>query len=189
MVRLREKRDGRGRFVVSRVPRGARRRLARGVRRMQVRATLETAFAAHRGEIYLARRDGGVELTNGCGRERLRHDAGALLRAIRASIASPGGGGELEVFPVRARGDLFILTSASSPSTELQGRVARASARWRLTPRQREVLTCLALGDANKDIASRLEMGLRTVEQHVDEIRQRAGADSRARLIAKLWSS
>ena len=65
-------------------------------------------------------------------------------------------------------------------------RVQQAAARWRLTPRQRQVLALLADGQANKTIASRLGVQENTVEVHVSAILRRAQVDSRASLIASL---
>jgi two-component system response regulator NreC len=53
-----------------------------------------------------------------------------------------------------------------------------------LTERERNVLALLAAGHTNAEIASRLYLGLRTVEAYRASIRDKLGAESRADLVA-----
>ncbi len=53
------------------------------------------------------------------------------------------------------------------------------SQRWDLTVREIEVLECLQEGLRNTDIASRLDISMRTVEAHVSNIIAKLGARSR----------
>jgi DNA-binding CsgD family transcriptional regulator len=182
--------DNRDRLFVGRVALAARHalRLARGFGASAVHASLEAAVEVYPGEMYFVTRDGRIQLTNEYGAQRLRRDASSLLSAIRESLATRERPSPFRVVPVRARGmgALFLLTR--SPHPEAEGRVAEARARWGLTPRQGEVLARLALGDANKDIASRLQMSVRTVEQHVATILRLAKVESRTGLVAKVWT-
>ena len=52
-----------------------------------------------------------------------------------------------------------------------------------LTAKEREVLTHVAAGEANKVIARRLDVSLRTVELHRQNVFQKMGADSLAELV------
>lgn len=52
-----------------------------------------------------------------------------------------------------------------------------------LTPRQREVLTLVAEGGSNKDIASGLSISVRTVERHRENIMKRLNLRSRTDLV------
>jgi DNA-binding NarL/FixJ family response regulator len=79
------------------------------------------------------------------------------------------------------------LSTHPIPTNLLDARLRSASARWRLSPKQSEVLGRLALGESNKEIAVRLLMSVRTVEQHVAAILKRAKVDSRLRLVARVW--
>lgn len=54
----------------------------------------------------------------------------------------------------------------------------------RLTDREREVLTLLALGDSNKTIAEKLHLSPETVRAHTRSARLRLGAKSRSHAIA-----
>ena len=46
----------------------------------------------------------------------------------------------------------------------------------------------MARGSSNKEIARELEAAERTIEFHVTQLLRKVGADSRAQLIAKLWT-
>ncbi len=52
-----------------------------------------------------------------------------------------------------------------------------------LTPRQREVLTLIAEGLSNQDIADRLDISVRTVERHRENIMERLNLHSRTDLV------
>ena len=59
---------------------------------------------------------------------------------------------------------------------------------WELTRRETEVLGMLARGLANKEIAAALDNSVKTCEAHVSSVLRKAGADSRAVLIARVWA-
>lgn len=59
----------------------------------------------------------------------------------------------------------------------------------RLTDREREVLTMLALGDNNASIAKKLHLSQETVRSHTRSARLRLGAKSRSHAIALALSS
>ena len=65
--------------------------------------------------------------------------------------------------------------------------LSTARIRWGLSGREMEVLTHLAEGDANKEIAAKLSCALRTVEAHVTSILQKSGCESRAQVVARVW--
>jgi len=52
-----------------------------------------------------------------------------------------------------------------------------------LTPRQQEVLTLIAEGLSNQEIASKLEISVKTVERHRENIMQRLNLRSRTELV------
>lgn len=54
----------------------------------------------------------------------------------------------------------------------------------RLSPREREVLTLIALGHTNPEIAQSLSLSVRTVESHRAHIQQKTNLTSRADLVA-----
>ena len=65
--------------------------------------------------------------------------------------------------------------------------LASARIRWELSMRETEVMSHLANGDANKEIAAKLSCALRTVEAHVTSILQKARCESRAQVVAHFW--
>lgn len=62
--------------------------------------------------------------------------------------------------------------------------VTLAANRWRLTPRQTEVLRMLVRGDSNLEIAKSLAITPRAAERHVSGIFDRAGVENRSQLVA-----
>jgi DNA-binding NarL/FixJ family response regulator len=59
-------------------------------------------------------------------------------------------------------------------------RVLQAEASDDLTPREREVLRHVALGQSNKNIATALDIGEETVKTHVRRVLAKLGAENRA---------
>ena len=80
-----------------------------------------------------------------------------------------------------ARGDTWLSPSVTKRvvATYMQG----ASPDAVLTPRQREVLQLVAEGHSNKEIASRLNVALKTVETHRTELMDRLGIRGVASLV------
>lgn len=57
-----------------------------------------------------------------------------------------------------------------------------------VSPRQREILSLVAAGCSNKEIASRLGISARTIETHLRRLYSRWGVNNRAAVVAK-WLS
>jgi DNA-binding CsgD family transcriptional regulator len=69
-----------------------------------------------------------------------------------------------------------------------QTRLAALAVRWRLTPRQRQVLWLMAHGESNKRIAQQLGCAEGTVELHAGAILLKSGSSSRAGLAAHFFA-
>ena len=54
-----------------------------------------------------------------------------------------------------------------------------------LTPREKEVITLSAEGHTSEDIAERLGMAARTVNQHVDNVARKLGTKNRTHTVAE----
>jgi len=90
-------------------------------------------------------------------------------------------------------GDFAILVPAESAlgnrlvgrAKELleQGRAAASPAT--LSPRQREILQSVMLSRANKEIASQLNITVRTVKFHISQLLSKFGAENRAELVRR----
>ena len=80
-----------------------------------------------------------------------------------------------------ARGDTWLSPSLTKRVVAMYMRGASPDAV--LTPRQREVLQLVAEGHSNKEIASRLNVALKTVETHRTELMHRLGIHGVASLV------
>lgn len=76
--------------------------------------------------------------------------------------------------PTRQAVWMFELLNHSDMSTQ------------RLSPREREVVACLAQGLSSKQIALRLALSPRTIDMHRARLRQKLGVSSTAKLLALL---
>lgn len=81
-----------------------------------------------------------------------------------------------------ARGESVIspqMTGKLIDGVRAQPRAAAAPDRDRLSPREREILACLARGDSNKEIARVLELAESTVKIHIQNIFKKLNLTSR----------
>jgi DNA-binding NarL/FixJ family response regulator len=95
-------------------------------------------------------------------------DAEDVIRAVRAAVA-----GEVHLDPAAARA---LATALRAP----------ASAAAALTRRERDVVTQVAEGRTNRQIASRLGVTERTARTHVSNILAKLGLSSRTQLA--MWA-
>ncbi|QSO52379.1 response regulator transcription factor [Alicyclobacillus curvatus] len=101
-----------------------------------------------------------------------KHDSSdEIIEAIRSTLASPS----TPYLPAR-----IPLESRTRLVHQLQNRKHQRSL---LSPRETEVLTLIARGYTNKEIADRLHISIKTVEAHRAHIVERVHAQSRADLI------
>ena len=97
--------------------------------------------------------------------------------ATTPSATTPGAG------PAPGAGTGGAGTAAGEAPA--QPGAAESAARWAmLTAREREVAALVALGLANKDIASRLVVSRRTVDAHIEHILGKLGYSSRVQIAA-----
>jgi DNA-binding NarL/FixJ family response regulator len=117
------------------------------------------------------------------------HSAEPVMRQIRGAGAS-GFLAKNEapqrlveaVESVLAGAPFFASVSANRRASQLQER-ERVPVQYLLTPRELEVLRQLALGLSNKEIASALEMSVRTVETHRANIMTRLSVGSLGEMV------
>lgn len=109
----------------------------------------------------------------------LKEDAGGeLVTAVQALSE-----GKLYVSPKIQAGLLDDIITSPSPI------LSEVTLNERLTPRQTEILTLVALGHHSKDIAQRLELTVKTVEAHRANIRTILGLHNTADLTRYYMSS
>jgi DNA-binding CsgD family transcriptional regulator len=85
---------------------------------------------------------------------------------------------------VTACRSLLAKAGAPVPRRRQNSQVPTALRRIGVTEREQEVLTLLAEGLANKEVAARLFMSPRTVERHIANITVKAGLRTRSELVA-----
>ena len=118
--------------------------------------------------------------------------------APRTSLATlEGGNATAKIWaltPLRnARGLVGFVAScrsqvSSAPEASASDAVGEAARAWRLTDRKRQVLELVARGLTNSMVAATLAIAERTVEFHLSGIFERAGVESRASLLARLFA-
>jgi DNA-binding CsgD family transcriptional regulator/PAS domain-containing protein len=164
---------------------GAERRLRdAGLARAGLGAALEAMGApsfvvTSRGRVLHANR-AGAHLADGWGR--------SAPERLRAAVRCPGDGDYVLRIADGAAPEAFLVVLRGA-SSALDTRVAALTAAWGLSPREAGVLSRLARGDSNKELAAALRAAEVTVERHVTSLLRKSRCDSRARLIARFWSS
>ena len=93
----------------------------------------------------------------------------------------------LTAISIVSKGEVFLHPAVAGALVQEYVQEGRSGARKRvydgLTPRQREVLTLIAEGLSNHEIASELEISVRTVERHRENIMKRLNLHSRVELV------
>jgi two-component system response regulator NreC len=93
----------------------------------------------------------------------------------------------LTAIAIVAQGQVFLHPAVAGALVQEYLQEGRSGARKRvydgLTPRQREVLTLIAEGLSNQEIAEDLDISVRTVERHRENIMKRLNLHSRVELV------
>jgi DNA-binding CsgD family transcriptional regulator len=149
-----------------------------------LRAALAATLEAH-GAACIADAQGDVLVVSRAAAALLESDPGATRRRVHAAVQGEAGpsGAQIRRVDLGDYGDRYLVV-LEPPSADRADLVARSTARWRLTARQRDVLALLADGAPNAAIAATLGVGERAVELHVSAILDKAGVANRAALIA-----
>jgi DNA-binding NarL/FixJ family response regulator len=82
-----------------------------------------------------------------------------------------------------ARGGTYIDPAIAGKLVESRGHARFADGNSMLTPREREIVTLVAYGHTNKEIAGSLGITVKTVETHKTNIMQKLEITSRAELV------
>lgn len=143
---------------------------------------LTCAMEAIPAPAFVVDAKGVVHLANGAGRRLLTeagpHTLAELARACRGDPTAPFSVVRTGSEAVRGR---RLLVRRSTPGPNL----AEVVESWRLSKRQRQILTLILEGHANASIADRLGIALRTVETHVTLLLDRAHVKSRSALMSR----
>jgi DNA-binding CsgD family transcriptional regulator len=162
-------------------------------------SALEVALEALPSACYLVTGSGQVLHANAVGLAVLSRESARVREALRAAVASAEAAPTAPVHEARglrltrvaAPGQpaSYVAVQEGSAEGQVPARVDQMAQRWGLTARQREVLAGLARGHSNRALAQVLGCAEKTVEVHVSAVLEKSGADSRAALLARLWSS
>lgn len=120
---------------------------------------------------------GSVLHANAAGRAFLDSDRAAVEQQLASGVGVHSANIDADL-------RLAVVQRPADPAP----RVAAATVRWHLTPRQSQVLKYLASGLSNRTIAAELACAESTVELHVSALLEKSLCESRAQLVAKLWS-
>ncbi|RJT97356.1 GAF domain-containing protein [Arthrobacter frigidicola] len=114
--------------------------------------------------------------------EQLRLAAGSGVRGFLSLSSTPAEVARVVV--AAARGDALLDGAVFTRFTEVHGdAAAKDSSTVRLTARELEVRELLGQGLADKQIASRLAISVKTVEKHVGAMLRKTGARNRTMLV------
>lgn len=146
-------------------------------------AALIAALDAVPSPAFLLDDSGIVHAANREGRRLLEREPEAAHAALGEW---QNGGTRFDIEPITQAGRVAHALVSQRRPTPLHAKIASLAARWKLTQRQTEVLEQLALGHANKIIASELGCSENTVEAHVTAVLSKARAASRLEILARL---
>ncbi|MGI5351981.1 response regulator [Streptomyces sp. CA-250714] len=113
-------------------------------------------------------------------------EPGELLSAIRTAA-----NGEALLSPAATKGLIarFLAQGGTSQADGLAGEGRGAARLDALTAREREVLTQVAAGLSNDEIAERLDVSPLTIKTHVNRTMSKLGARDRAQLVVAAYES
>jgi DNA-binding CsgD family transcriptional regulator len=146
----------------------------------EIGAVLEEVPAA----AFVLGRGGAVLHANAAGRSLLDRDRVPVVARLSSAVRGRAQGVQLARLAPDGGLYLAIVQAPADPAPL----VAVARLRWRLTPRQAQVLQLVALGMSNRAVAASLECAVSTVELHVTALLEKSQCGSRAHLVATLWS-
>src|SRR5680860_1507881 len=105
----------------------------------------------------------------------------------RSSAASDVYKRQIPLWYIRQQSDsLFAPIGAEQPNTDKKEQLYQ---KYRITPREREVIEQLCLGKTNQQIADTLFISLQTVKDHTHRIYNKVGINSRMKLVQMVNNS
>lgn len=147
---------------------------------------LAAALDAVPAAAVVVRLGGHVLHANACARHLLSVRSSELDAELVDAVASGGNDTWSCTRLVAKAVPPHFLLVRRDPIDDLEARLARAAAKWDLTPRNVDVLRWLVRGEANKAIADRLGCAVITVEVHVSALLAKAGAQNRTELVSRV---
>lgn len=148
-------------------------------------ATVDALLAELPGPGFVVSGRGSIRRANAAAKYQLSVEPELRERVARAAagcVTDP----DLTVTPFDVPGQPTYYLVRRRGVEQLEARCAAASERWGLTPRQGQVLQCVARGLGNKGTAASLGISQKTVESHLAAIFERVQVGTRAELMARL---
>ncbi len=149
-------------------------------------AALHSALEQLGTAAFLLGPRGRVVEQNTAGRALLAADA-TVAQTLASAVRGIPTGFQLSLVSGPGMADHYLAVQRPQPRLATEA-AAKVAPRWRLTPRQTEVMALLAEGLSNRAIAARLGCSESTVEIHVSAVLSKAEVESRAALVARIWS-
>jgi DNA-binding NarL/FixJ family response regulator len=153
-------------------------------------AALDAALDAMGAPAFVVGSQGELLHASRSARTLLESDSDRVLGALADAAAGKPSIPALDLTPVRADngapGFLITVRRLLPDEARIKRAVAVAARRWKLTPRQIEVLDLVGRGLTNASIADELRIRQTTVEFHLCGLFDKAGVNNRATLIARL---
>jgi len=153
---------------------------------------LEAALNRLGSAAFVLTRHGSIVETNHAGHALLGRDRARVTAALRDAVARRCSALAVELIPLvdtDASSLWLAVIGVASADERIRVCVDTCRTRWGLTPRQTEVLALVARGLPNATIAAELACVERTIELHVTALFDRAGAESRAALVARVLTA
>jgi DNA-binding NarL/FixJ family response regulator len=153
---------------------------------------LEAALDRLGSAAFVLTRLGAIVETNHAGHALLARDRTGVTAALRDAVARRCNGLAVELIPLTdtdASPLWLAVIGVQSADERIRACIENCRIRWRLTPRQTEVLALIAQGLPNATIAAQLACVERTVELHVTALFDRAGVDSRSALVSRVLTA
>jgi DNA-binding CsgD family transcriptional regulator len=150
-------------------------------------AALEASLEQLGVPAFVVGNNGRVFESNEPGKLMLQTQRSEVAQAIRAALAKKPAALEFELTRLGMSGSaehwLAVLRTKTS-SVRVTQAVARATSRFKLSPRQKDVLALVVQGESNASIAAALGVSERAVELHISAMLERAGVENRASLVS-----
>jgi DNA-binding NarL/FixJ family response regulator len=154
-------------------------------------SALDIALSAIDAPAFVVDLGGSVLHANSNALTLLAHDRQAVARSLAQAIAGTPADLTWDLTPLRGtekrHGFLAILRGQRRTAIPAGAEsLGAAINRWHLTPRQAQVLDLIARGFTNALIADDLGISEGTVEFHLTAIFDKAGVETRAKLLIRL---
>lgn len=151
-------------------------------------AAMIAALEALPGAAYVLREGGAIAHANSAAQARLKADRSGVQQTVADALRdAPGTGLHVSRLAAPGLAPHYLAVERGARPTAA-GLALQRARRWGLTPRQGDVLALIAEGLSNRAIAARLGCAEGTVEIHVSAILDKADAESRAQLVARVWA-